>query len=145
MLQSYAWQPPSIYYQNSIKSHLEARFCQSRLLIGRKRSSEICHVRRWSCFDKRSTRRLQPGGARQLHCLCCKDSVRSTKQFVPLHGDKTQHIYLLWDLDVVSVWVLYRPLRPPCLQECLRSCKHCPRAFCYQHQHCAWHVQLSMW
>lgn len=42
-------------------------------------------------------------GARQPHCLCCKDSVCSTKQPVPLHADKTQHIDLLWALDVVNV------------------------------------------
>ena len=46
-------------------------------------------------------------GARLPHCLCCKDSVRSTKQPVPLHADKTQYIDLLWALVVVNVWPLY--------------------------------------
>ena len=55
-----------ICYQNSIKSYLKTPFCRSRLLVGRMWSSEICHVRRWSCLDKRSTRRLQPMGQGSL-------------------------------------------------------------------------------
>ena len=94
-------------------------------------------------FYQKVDQEVTARGARHLHCLCCKNSVRSTKPFVPLQADKTQHIYRLWDSDVASVWVLYQPLRLPCLQECLRSCKHCPKAFCHQDQHCAWHVQVA--
>ena len=58
-------------------------------------------------FRQKPDQEVTAQGARLPHCLCCKDSVRSTIQSVHLHTDKTQHIDLLWALVVFNVWPLY--------------------------------------